>query len=125
MAKWADPVRAAAERAIGGLLIAAAHRDLILQNVGQAWVEYLTNMEALRTSVGLEAYAQRDPLVQYKSRAYDLYKELMQQVRSGVVTRIFHMSLQNPAASRGEASDKEGGDEAEDSAGGKRRRKRH
>jgi len=39
-------------------------------------VEYLTQMEALRVSIGLEAYGQRDPLVQYKSKAFELFQTL-------------------------------------------------
>ena len=80
-----------------------AHRELRLGVVGQSWVEYLTSMEGLRTSVGLEAYAQRDPLVQYKSRAFDLFQELMQQVRTGVVLRLFRMSLRTAPPSSGAA----------------------
>ncbi len=52
-------------------------------------MDYLTQMEALRISIGLEAYAQRDPLVQYKNRAYELFQNLLQDMRTGVVTRMF------------------------------------
>ncbi|MFN2298129.1 MAG: hypothetical protein ACK2UB_04720 [Anaerolineales bacterium] len=90
---WPDWARHKAVEMAGARVIAQAHRELMLGVVGQSWVEYLTSMEALRTSVGLEAYAQRDPLVQYKSRAFDLFQELMHQVRTGVVSRLFRMSL--------------------------------
>jgi preprotein translocase subunit SecA len=46
-------------------------------------------MEALRVSIGLEAYAQRDPLVQYKNRAFEMFRELLDNTRTGVVTRMF------------------------------------
>ena len=46
-------------------------------------------MEALRVSIGLEAYAQRDPLVQYKNRAFEMFRELLTDTRTGVVTRMF------------------------------------
>jgi preprotein translocase subunit SecA len=46
-------------------------------------------MEALRVSIGLEAYAQRDPLVQYKSRASELFQTLLSNMRMGVITRMF------------------------------------
>ena len=46
-------------------------------------------MEALRTSVGLEAYAQRDPLTAYKSRAFDLFRQLLIDMRSSLVSRMF------------------------------------
>jgi preprotein translocase subunit SecA len=96
---WPEDARRTGTAALGGRILMQAHRELLLGMIGQAWVEYLTSMEALRTSIGLEAYAQRDPLVQYKSRAYDLFQTLMQQVRAGVISRLYHMSLRAaPAA---------------------------
>jgi preprotein translocase subunit SecA len=56
-------------------------------------VDYLTSMEALRTSIGLEAYGQRDPLVQYKSQAFDMFGQLLASIRAGVVSRLFTMRV--------------------------------
>ncbi|MBM4422564.1 MAG: hypothetical protein FJ030_04120 [Chloroflexi bacterium] len=63
-------------------------RQLMLAVSGQLWVDYLTNVEGLRTSISLEAYAQRDPLVAYKSKAYDLFRQLLVDMRAGVVSRL-------------------------------------
>jgi preprotein translocase subunit SecA len=52
-------------------------------------VEYLTKVEALRVSIGLEAYAQRDPLVQYKGRASEMFAQLLEDVRGLVISRAF------------------------------------
>jgi preprotein translocase subunit SecA len=52
-------------------------------------VEYLTKVEALRVSIGLEAYAQRDPLVQYKAKASEMFAQLLDDVRSLVIGRAF------------------------------------
>ena len=134
MRQWPEHLRPLAIEAIGHRVIRQAHRELMLGIIGQSWVEYLTQMEALRTSVGLEAYAQRDPLVQYKSSAFDLFQALMQDVRSGVVSRLFHMSLRTaqqnaPAA----AEDRPAGPElpapadasSAPAASSKRKRHRH
>jgi preprotein translocase subunit SecA len=90
---WPAEAQSAASLAMGKRVFTQAYREVLLGVLGQMWVEYLTSMEALRTSIGLEAYAQRDPLVQYKSKAYDLFQTLMQQVRAGVISRIYRMSL--------------------------------
>jgi len=82
---------------IGRRLLAEFHRRLILSVGDRLWVEYLTQMEALRTSIGLEAYGQRDPLVQYKSRAFDLFQALLDNIRSGVVSSLFRIA---PAPAR-------------------------
>jgi preprotein translocase subunit SecA len=64
-------------------------RELLLSIISQMWVEYLTKVEALRVSIGLEAYGQRDPLVQYKGQASELFKTLLVDIRSALVTRMF------------------------------------
>jgi preprotein translocase subunit SecA len=67
------------------------YRQLMLQTIGGLWVEYLTSMEALRTSIGLEAYAQRDPLVAYKTKATEMWHDLLANIRAGVVGRALQM----------------------------------
>ncbi|TLN06680.1 hypothetical protein FDZ74_12910, partial [bacterium] len=75
--------------ALGKRLLNESFRELLLSVISQAWVEYLTRVEALRVSIGLEAYAQRDPLVMYKGKASELFQELLKEIRSGVVNRMF------------------------------------
>ncbi len=80
--------------ALGRFMLTATWRQLLLRVIGELWVEYLTQMEALRVSVGLEAYAQRDPLVTYKSKASELFQELIANTRQGVVSRMFTYRVQ-------------------------------
>jgi preprotein translocase subunit SecA len=81
--------QAAAQSKLGQVVLTNLFRQLMLQVIGQLWVEYLTSVEALRTSIGLEAYAQRDPLVAYKSKAFEMFQELLVNMRAGVVARAF------------------------------------
>jgi preprotein translocase subunit SecA len=67
-------------------------------------VEYLTKMEALRVSITMESYAQRDPLVQYKSKASTMYTELFSEVRQTVISRMFRYRPNLPADFRGTLS---------------------
>ncbi len=76
-------------RQIGRQVLNQIYRQLLLQAITEQWVEYLTRVEALRVSIGLEAYAQRDPLVQYKSQASEMFQGLMADIRALVVSRIF------------------------------------
>ncbi|MHB8807248.1 MAG: hypothetical protein ACYC59_06670, partial [Anaerolineaceae bacterium] len=75
------------------------HRHVLLSNINNLWIEHLTQMEALRVSIGLESYAQRDPLVQYKSRSTDMLSELLANIRLGVMSQIFRLQpvQRNPA----------------------------
>ena len=86
-----DDVSATISSVLGSQALASAHRELFLSVGDREWVDYLTRMEALRTSIGLEAYGQRDPLVQYKSRAFDLFNVLLGSIRAGVVAHMFRL----------------------------------
>jgi len=74
---------------LGRQAITQIYRQLLLRVISELWVEYLTQMEALRVSIGLEAYAQRDPLVQYKNKAFEMFQGLLHDMRMSVVTRMF------------------------------------
>jgi len=91
-----DPISALGESdavllssAIGKYVLNEVHRQLLLSAFSELWVEYLTKVEALRVSIGLEAYAQRDPLVQYKGRASEMFAQLLEDVRGLVISRAF------------------------------------
>ena len=75
--------------AIGKYVLNEVHRQLLLGAFSELWVEYLTKVEGLRVSIGLEAYAQRDPLVQYKGRASEMFAQLLEDVRAMVIGRAF------------------------------------
>ncbi len=104
VADWPDPARQAGAPLLGRLTASQSYRRLILSVGDQLWVDYLTQMEALRTSIGLEAYGQRDPLVQYKSRASDMFRQLMHDIRAGVISRIFRMQAAAPPPAPAEAA---------------------
>jgi len=74
---------------LGRSALTGVYRQLLLGVITELWVDYLTQMESLRVSIGLEAYAQRDPLVQYKNQAYELFQDLLTRMRLSVVTRMF------------------------------------
>jgi preprotein translocase subunit SecA len=81
--------RALLVESIGKYVLNEVHRGLLLSAFSELWVEYLTKVEALRISIGLEAYAQRDPLVQYKGRASEMFQQLLEDVRGLVIGRAF------------------------------------
>jgi preprotein translocase subunit SecA len=85
-----------AAEGIGRIVLTETYRQLLLSVIGNLWIDYLTQMEALRVSVGLEAYAQRDPLVTYKAKASELFQTLIQDTRKGVVSRMFTYRIQPP-----------------------------
>jgi len=83
------------QQKLGGSAMNNIYRELFLRVISELWVEYLTEMEALRVAIGLEAYAQRDPLVQYKSRGFEMFQRLMENMRVGVISRMFTFQPRN------------------------------
>jgi preprotein translocase subunit SecA len=81
--------REALIESIGKYILNEVRRQLLLGATSELWVEYLTRIEALRVSISLEAYAQRDPLVQYKTKASELFAQLVEDIRGLVVSRAF------------------------------------
>ena len=69
------------------------YRQLLLSKISELWVEYLTKVEALRVSVRMEAYGQRDPLVQYKGQASTMFSDLLMDIRVGVIDQMFRARL--------------------------------
>jgi preprotein translocase subunit SecA len=81
--------REALVESIGRYALNEVHRQLLLSATTELWVDYLTRIEALRVSIGLEAYAQRDPLVQYKAKASEMFAQLVEDIRGLVISRVF------------------------------------
>ncbi|HEY9907020.1 MAG TPA: preprotein translocase subunit SecA, partial [Thermosynechococcaceae cyanobacterium] len=70
-------------------LMRQAERFFILQRIDTLWREHLQQMDALRESVGLRGYGQKDPLIEYKSEGYELFLEMMTDIRRDVVYSVF------------------------------------
>jgi preprotein translocase subunit SecA len=69
------------------------YRHLLLSKISELWIDYLTKVEALRVSVRMESYAQRDPLVVYKGEASTMFAELLSDIRAGVIDQMFRARL--------------------------------
>jgi preprotein translocase subunit SecA len=89
MNDWPVEQQEDARKVLGENVMNGIYRQLLLSVISELWVDYLTRVEALRVSIGLEAYAQRDPLVQYKGRASELFSQLLSDIRAGVISRMF------------------------------------
>jgi len=68
-------------------------RIVMLTNIDRLWVEHLTAMDDMREGISLHAYGQVDPLVAYKREAYDMFEQLMGNIRNGVARGIYHVQL--------------------------------
>src|SRR5437588_9019474 len=83
---------------IGADLMPIIERDVMLRMIDWQWMEYLTQMEQFREGIGLRAYGQRDPLVEYKNEAFEMFNELRERIQSSIVNVIFRVSPAPAAA---------------------------
>ncbi|HLH67654.1 MAG TPA: preprotein translocase subunit SecA [Candidatus Dormibacteraeota bacterium] len=74
-------------------LCRAVERYVILRTIDTKWVDYLTQMEHFREGIGLQAYGQRDPLVEYKNEAFRMFNELTESIRADVVANMFRVQV--------------------------------
>ena len=88
-----DMKEAQVDRIKSGLM-REAERFFILQQIDTLWREHLQQMDALRESVGLRGYGQKDPLIEYKSEGYELFLEMMISIRRNVVYSLFQFQPQ-------------------------------
>ncbi len=73
-------------------LMRQAERFFILQQIDNLWREHLQAMESLRESVGLRGYGQKDPLIEYKQEGYEMFLEMMTDIRRNVVYSMFQFN---------------------------------
>ncbi|HEY3342434.1 MAG TPA: hypothetical protein VGK81_10465, partial [Anaerolineae bacterium] len=72
-------------------------RSILIQTVDQLWVRHLTDLDDLREGIGLRAYAQRDPLVSFRTEASNTYSDLLDSIREQVSLRIFNVQFNTNA----------------------------
>ncbi|MEI8061030.1 MAG: preprotein translocase subunit SecA [Candidatus Berkelbacteria bacterium] len=82
------------EKKFGPEMMRQVEQAVYLRTIDMLWVEHLTTMEELRTGIGLQGYAQTDPLVAYKKEAYRLFQDLLGAIESSVIKTIFHVEVQ-------------------------------
>jgi preprotein translocase subunit SecA len=92
--------KAAQDRAdrFGPEVMAYVERSIILQTLDHLWREHLVNLDHLRSVVGFRGYAQRDPLNEYKSEAFELFQALLGNLRQAVTAQLMRVELVREAA---------------------------
>ena len=69
-------------------------RVVLLKVIDRKWMDHIDDMEQLRQGVGLQAYGQRDPLVEYKMSGYEMFDEMTQNIREETVRLLFHIKIE-------------------------------
>ncbi len=94
--KTAKEFYARKEEMIGSELMARLERYAVLSVIDEKWKEHLREMDDLKEGIGLRAYGQKDPLVEYKAEAFNLFVTLINEIRNEVVSFCFKFFPQEP-----------------------------
>ncbi|NLS79729.1 MAG: preprotein translocase subunit SecA [Chloroflexi bacterium] len=81
------------ERALGPEQMRQLERMAMLRVIDTLWVNHLTGLDELREGIGLRAYGQRDPLIEYKREAHDMFDSLTANIRRDIVHSIYFLNL--------------------------------
>jgi preprotein translocase subunit SecA len=96
----AEQTYEAKEQRLGSEMMHQLERLLMLHVVDNLWVKHLTALDELREGIGLRAFGQRDPLVEYKREAFDMFDELKSSIAHDTARRIYFANLVREPARR-------------------------
>jgi len=89
------------EEMLGSDLMARLERYAVLSVIDEKWKEHLREMDDLKEGIGLRAYGQKDPLLEYKAEAYNLFVQLLEHIRNEVISFAFKFWPQAPVEVQG------------------------
>ena len=73
-------------------VIKSAEKWLVLETIDSAWRQHMLNLDHLKEGIGLRGWGQKNPLIEYKREAFDMFREMMAHIRFDIVHRIFHLN---------------------------------
>ncbi len=86
----------AREQELGSDTMREIERMLLLRIVDDKWMDHLDAMDQLREGIGLRAYGQKDPLIEYKFEGYEMFQNMIDSIQDDVVRYIFRVSVAQP-----------------------------
>ena len=69
-------------------------RVVLLKAIDTRWMDHIDDMDQLRQGIGLQAYGQRDPLVEYKMMGYDMFGEMTNSIAETTIRTLFHIRIE-------------------------------
>ena len=82
------------EKELGKENIKEIERQVMLHVIDSKWVEHLHNMDALREGIHLRGYGQKDPLMEYKNEAFDMFEQLLQDIKREAIILLMHAQIE-------------------------------
>ena len=93
LVETADAFMSRKSSSFGDETMRSVEKQILLQTIDKKWREHIIKLEHLRSVVGFRGYAQRDPLNEYKTEAFQLFESLLDSLRSDVTGQLAHIRL--------------------------------
>ncbi len=84
------------EKENGDIAMRAIERSILLRTIDQHWMDHLDAIDHLRQGIGLRGYGQQDPLIEYKKEAFDMFSQLVANIRHTILHTIYRASVVRP-----------------------------
>ncbi len=91
----ADKQYALKEEEFGAERLRELERVILLRVVDSKWMDHIDDMERLRQGIGLRAYAQRDPIIEYKEEGYIMYEAMLQSINEDIIKLLFNIRVES------------------------------
>ncbi|WP_302167514.1 preprotein translocase subunit SecA [Dialister invisus] len=84
----------AREKSIGSSMMRELEKAVMLKVVDSKWMEHLDDMDMLKEGIGLRSYGQRNPIVEYKVEAFNIFSEMQQSMIETIILYLYHIQIQ-------------------------------
>jgi preprotein translocase subunit SecA len=81
------------EQTLGVEIVREAERQILLHVIDTKWIEHLHAMDSLKDGIHLQGYGQKDPLIEYKKESFDMFDNLLEEIRRDAVVLLFHAQV--------------------------------
>ena len=81
------------EASIGSPMMRELEKAVMLKVIDSKWMDHLDDMDMLKEGIGLRSYGQRNPIVEYKVEAYDMFEEMTQAIMETIVLYLYHIQI--------------------------------
>jgi len=83
----------AKEESLGHEVLAEAERQIMLHVIDSKWINHLHSMDSLKEGIHLQSYGQKDPLIEYKKESFDMFDDLLEDIKRHTVVLLFHSQV--------------------------------
>lgn len=88
-----NKIFSAKESNVGSEVFREAERQIMLHVIDSKWIQHIHAMDSLKEGIHLQSYGQKDPLIEYKKESFDMFDQLLVDIRKNVVVLLFHAEI--------------------------------